>query len=51
MNEQVKAIVPAQEYVDVLKQVLEMNQAIVRQNALIVQSVTLPLLIIKGDQI
>jgi hypothetical protein len=50
MTEQVQAILPAQEYVDILKQVLEMNEAIVRQNALIVQSVTLPQLIIKGDQ-
>ncbi len=51
MTEQVKAIIPAQEYVDVLKQVLEINQMLVKQNSLIVQSITLPQLIIKGDRL
>ena len=45
-----QAIVPAKEYVDLLKRILEVNEQIIRQNALIVQSVTLPSLIIKGEQ-
>jgi len=50
MNEQPQVILPAQEYIDILRQVLEMNQAIIRQNALIVQSITLPLVYVKGDK-
>lgn len=45
----VKAILQAAEYVDLLKRVVEMNEAIIKQNALIVQSVTLPQLLVKGD--
>jgi hypothetical protein len=51
MTEQAQVILPAQEYIDILTQVLEMNQAIVRQNSLIVQAISLPQLIIKGDQL
>ena len=43
----VKAIIPANEYIELLHKVLEMNEYIVRQNSLIIQSITLPQLIIK----
>jgi hypothetical protein len=43
----VKAIVPAYEYIEILNKVLEMNENIVRQNSLIIQSITLPQLIIR----
>ena len=43
----VKAIAPASEYIEILNKVLEMNEQIVRQNSLIIQSITLPKLIIK----
>ena len=36
--------------IDILMRVIELNEAIVRQNALIVQMLTLPSLIIKGDK-
>ena len=35
---------------EVLLQVVEINEQIVRQNALIVQALTLPAMIIKGDK-
>lgn len=43
----VKAIVPANEYIELLNKILEMNENIVRQNSLIIQSITLPQLIIR----
>lgn len=48
---EIKAIVPAEEYVEMMKQVIEINKEIVRQNALIIQAITLPQLIIKGEQL
>ena len=36
--------------IDILMRVIELNEAIVKQNALIVQMFTLPSLIIKGDK-
>jgi len=41
---------PQQITIDILMRVIELNEAIVRQNVLIVQMLTLPSLIIKGDQ-
>ena len=49
-NTNPQEILPAQECIDVLKQALEMNAAIVKQNSLIVQFCTLPSLIIKGNK-
>ena len=43
----VKAILPANEYIEIINKVLEMNDKIVRQNSLIIQSITLPQLIIR----
>ena len=45
----VKAIVPANEYIEILNKVLDMNEKLVRQNSLIIQSITLPQLIIKAQ--
>jgi len=50
-NPSVQAIVPAEKYIEILNSVLEMNQQIVKQNALIVQSVTMPTLIYKEPTI
>jgi hypothetical protein len=50
MTDKIQAILPAKEYIDILTQVLEMNKEIIRQNSLIVQAISLPQLIIKGDQ-
>ncbi len=47
----VQAIIPAEKYVELLNLVLEMNQQIVKQNALIVQSVTMPQLVYKEPTI
>jgi hypothetical protein len=46
---QPQAILPAEEYVSLLKQVLDMNEQIIQQNALIVRSVTMPQLLFKAD--
>ena len=35
---------------EILLQVIQLNENIVRQNALIIQSLTLPALIVKGDE-
>jgi uncharacterized protein (UPF0216 family) len=45
-----QAIVPAQEYVEILKRVLDMNEQIVRQNTLVIQSVTLPQLMVRPGE-
>ena len=36
--------------IDILMRVIDLNEAIVKQNELIVQMLTLPSLIIKGDK-
>ena len=36
--------------IDILMRVIELNEAIVKQNELIVQALTLPSLIIKGNR-
>lgn len=41
---------PNDDVVVLLRDVLEMNNAIVRQNALIVQSLMLPQLLVKADE-
>jgi hypothetical protein len=46
-----QAIVPVAEYVEILKRVLDMNEQIVRQNTLIVQSVTMPQLLVKAEPV
>ena len=45
----VKAIVPANEYIEILNKVLDMNEKLVKQNSLIIQSITLPQLMIKAQ--
>jgi hypothetical protein len=45
-----QAIVPAQEYVEILKRVLDMNEQIVKQNSLVIQSVTLPQLMVRPGE-
>jgi len=50
-NPSVQAIVPAEQYVELLKQVLEMNKIIVEQNASIVRCVTMPPLVYKEPTI
>ena len=47
----VKVIVPASEYIEILNKVLDMNEKMVRQNSLIIQAITMPQLMIKpqGD--
>ncbi len=45
-----QAILPADEYVDILRRVLEINEKIVKQNSLVIQSVTLPQLLINPDK-
>lgn len=37
-----------QETIDMLKQIIELNQMIAKQNALIVQALTLPQLLVKN---
>jgi hypothetical protein len=46
----VKAILPSDEYVAILKRVLEMNEQIIKQNALVIQCVTLPQLMVKPGE-
>jgi hypothetical protein len=51
MSDPIKqAILPADEYVDILRRVLEINEKIVKQNSLVIQSVTLPQLLINPDK-
>ncbi len=45
-----QAILPADEYVDILRRVLEINEKIVKQNSLVIQSVTLPQLMVKPGE-
>ena len=45
-----QAILPADEYVDILRRVLEINEKIVKQNALVIQCVTLPQLMVKPGE-
>jgi uncharacterized protein (UPF0216 family) len=45
-----QAILPAQEYVEILKRVLDMNEQIVKQNSLVIQSVTLPQLMVRPGE-
>ena len=45
-----QAIVPAQEYVEILKRVLDMNEQIVKQKSLVIQSVTLPQLMVRPGE-
>lgn len=45
----VKAIVPDNKYIEILNKVLDMNEKIVRQNSLIIQSIALPQLMIKAQ--
>jgi hypothetical protein len=47
----IKAILPASEYIEIMKQVLETNREIVRQNSLIIQTITLPQLFVKGEKL
>lgn len=46
----VKAILPSDEYVAILRRVLEMNEQIIKQNALVIQSVTLPQLMVRPGE-
>ncbi len=45
-----QAILPADEYVAILTRVLEMNEQIIKQNALVIQSVTLPQLMVRPGE-
>jgi hypothetical protein len=46
-----QAILQAEEYVSLLRQVLDMNEQILKQNSLIVQSVTMPQLLVKAGSV
>lgn len=43
--------VPSKDFIDLLRDVLETNDRIVKQNAMIVQALTLPQLFAKADEL